>query len=156
METVTDIAKEGDIPAIMELLKQVHEVHASARPDIFPGQSKYTEEQVKEILTNPVLPVIVAREGGKTVGYCFCKLSSPGFAEYIKNNNSLYIDDLCVDKSCRGRGVGRILYNAAVQFAREHDCYNITLNVWELNSSAKAFYQKMGLLPLKTTLEKIL
>ena len=136
MEIVTDIAKETDIPAIMELLKRVHEVHASARPDIFPGQSKYTEEQIKEILTNPVLPVIVARD--------------------IKNNNSLYIDDLCVDKSCRGRGVGRILYNAAVQFAREHDCYNITLNVWELNSSAKAFYQKMGLLPLKTTLEKIL
>lgn len=56
----------------------------------------------------------------------------------------------------RGKGVGRILYNAALAFARAHDCYNVTLNVWELNTSAKAFYQKMGLVPLRTTMEKIL
>lgn len=61
----------------MELLKQVHEVHASARPDIFPGQSKYTEEQVKEILTNPALPVIVAREGGKTWAIAFANFLPP-------------------------------------------------------------------------------
>ena len=48
------------------------------------------------------------------------------------------------------------MYNAALAFARAHDCYNVTLNVWELNTSAKAFYKKMGLVPLRTTMEKIL
>lgn len=156
MNIVTDMANEGDIPAIMSLLKQVHKVHADGRPDLFPGESKYTANDVKEILTNPLFPVLVAREEGKTVGYAFCKLSSPDFAPQVSKRNSLYIDDLCVDESMRGKGVGRILYNAALAFARAHDCYNVTLNVWELNTSAKAFYQKMGLVPLRTTMEKIL
>lgn len=106
MNIVTDMANEGDIPAIMSLLKQVHKVHADGRPDLFPGESKYTANDVKEILTNPLFPVLVAREEGKTVGYAFCKLSSPDFAPQVLKRNSLYIDDLCVDESMRGKGGG--------------------------------------------------
>lgn len=156
MEITIDSAKVTDIPRIMELLKQVHKVHADGRPDLFPGDTKYNEEQLQEILTNPLLPVLVAREGEKVVGYAFCKLQSPGLSPEIGRRHSLYIDDLCVDENCRGKGVGRTLYDAALSYAREHDCYNLTLNVWELNSGAKAFYKKMGLLPLCTTMEKIL
>ena len=36
-------AKEKDIPRILELLKQVLQIHADIRPDIFiPGTTKYT------------------------------------------------------------------------------------------------------------------
>ena len=156
MNIVTDFAKLTDIPRIMELLRQVHAVHAEGRPDLFPGDSKYTPQQLQEILTNPSLPVLVAREGDKVVGYAFCKLQTPAFSSQVTKRHSLYIDDLCVDEACRGNGVGRSLYNAALSYAREHDCYNLTLNVWELNAGTKAFYQKMGLVPLRTTMEKLL
>ena len=66
MGIVTDFAKIDDIPAIMVLLKQVHKVHSDGRPDLFePGTTKYDQTQLKEILTNPYRPVIVARENGK-------------------------------------------------------------------------------------------
>lgn len=90
------------------------------------------------------------------VGYAFCKLQTPAFSSQVTKRHSLYIDDLCVDEACRGKGIGRSLYNAALSYAREYDCYNLTLNVWELNAGAKAFYQKMGLVPLRTTIEKLL
>ena len=156
MDITIDFAKTEDIPRIMELLKVVHKVHSDARPDIFvPGTTKYSAAQVQEILTNPALPVIVARDNGVVVGYAMCKLLTP---EYLRGErtHSLYIDDICVDAACRGKGVGGKLCNAAKQYAREHNCYNITLNVWELNEGAKKFYQRMGLVPLRTTLECIL
>ena len=155
-QIVISMAEAEDIPALLVLLKQVHAVHAEHRPDIFPGESKYDAEQLKEILTDPSAPVLVARSGGRAVGYVMCRLSSPAFAVSVTRRRSLYIDDLCVDEAMRGRGVGRLLYEAAVSFARGHDCYNLTLNVWEFNEGAVAFYKKMGLLPLKTTMEKIL
>ena len=47
-------AEERDIPRIGELLLQVAELHAKARPDLFrAGQRKYTDEEFKAILRDP-------------------------------------------------------------------------------------------------------
>ena len=69
---------------------------------------------------------------------------------------TLYIDDLCVDENLRGRNIGKELYNAAVEFAKENGCYNLTLNVWSCNESAMKFYESCGLVPQKTSMEIIL
>ena len=69
---------------------------------------------------------------------------------------TLYIDDLCVDEACRGQHIGRSLYEFVLAFAKKQGCYNVTLNVWECNTGAKRFYEKCGLVPQKTGMEKIL
>ena len=69
---------------------------------------------------------------------------------------TLYIDDLCVDEGLRGRHVGKSLYEAATQLAKELGCYNLTLNVWSCNPSAMRFYEAQGLVPQKVTMEVIL
>jgi len=48
------------------------------------------------------------------------------------------------------------LYDAVLAFAKEHDCYNVTLNVWSCNKSAMRFYEKCGLKPQKVGMEVIL
>ena len=46
-------ATAADIPQIDELLRQVLEVHHAGRPDLFKGGvKKYTDEELKAILTN--------------------------------------------------------------------------------------------------------
>ena len=45
-------AEERDIPAIMELLKQVKRVHYDGRPDLFKLSTKYTEDELRVILNN--------------------------------------------------------------------------------------------------------
>ena len=45
-------AKESDIPAIMDLLKQVNLTHYIGRPDLFNLTTKYTEDELREILNN--------------------------------------------------------------------------------------------------------
>ena len=69
---------------------------------------------------------------------------------------TLYIDDLCVDENCRGNHVGTKLYNYVINYAKENNYYNVTLNVWAANTNALAFYQKIGLQVQKIGMEKIL
>jgi len=150
-------AKKEDIDGINSLLYQVLEVHHKGRPDLFySGVKKYTDEEIFAILENPKTPVFVAVEEGKVLGYAFCIFTEVKGSHILKDNKSLYLDDLCVDETCRGKHVGKSLYRHVLAFARENGCYNLTLNVWSCNESAMGFYEKMGLLPQKTVLEKIL
>lgn len=69
---------------------------------------------------------------------------------------TLYIDDLCVDEGSRGQHVGEALYHHVLDFARDEGFYNVTLHVWELNKSARGFYEHLGMQPLQTTMEQVL
>ena len=150
-------AKEKDIPAILNLLSQVLEVHAVIRPDLFiSGTTKYTAEELKEILADQYRPVFVAEEGGEVLGYCFCVLERVERNNMHRDSMTLYIDDLCVDEKRRGQHIGRQLADFATAFARETGCYDITLNVWEGNDTAREFYRRNGFTTRKTVMEKIL
>lgn len=151
-------AEAKDKARISKLLGQVLEVHHKARPDLFKsGAKKYTDPELDEILRDESRPIFVAEdESGLVLGYSFCV-----FVQHIDNNiltdiKTLYIDDLCVDESARGRGIGHALYNHAVEYARASGCYNVTLNVWADNTSALGFYESLGLHKQKIGMEIIL
>lgn len=149
-------AARGDIGALARLLLQVHKVHSDARPDLFrPGARKYTDEELAAILEDDARPVFAAVLDGKVAGYAFCVLQRPEHANMV-DALTLYIDDLCVDEACRGRGVGRALYEHVLAFARKAGCHNLTLNVWEGNPGARRFYERMGLGVQKTGMETLL
>ncbi len=149
-------AENKDIPTIIDLLKQVNAVHAEARPDLFKLATKYSEEEVKGLISDENTPIFVADDGGKVLGYAMCKLIVHSGESIMQDMKSLYIDDICVDESARGKHVGTQIYDHVLAFARDIGCYNITLNVWTCNPAAGAFYKKLGLIPQKTTMEKIL
>ena len=52
--------------------------------------------------------------------------------------------------------VGQRLFEHVKQEARKLGCYEVTLNVWQGNDSAIAFYQKMGLKVQEMRMEYIL
>ena len=150
-------AEERDIPAIMELLKQVNRVHYDGRPDLFKLATKYTEDELSAILKNDKTPVFVCTDGdGKVLGHGFCVLQRPENVNLLNDLLTLYIDDICVDASARGKHVGSAIYDHILDFAREKGCYNVTLNVWSCNPGAIKFYEKLGLEPYKIGMEKVL
>ena len=145
------------ISGINSLLRQVLEVHHKGRPDIFKGGAKkYTDSELEEILADDERPVFAAVDGEKVLGYAFCILQQHKDNNILTDIKTLYIDDLCVDEETRGTGVGKSLYEYVLDYAREKSCYNVTLNVWSCNEGAMKFYEKMGLLPQKVGMEKIL
>lgn len=150
-------AENKDIPQLDKLLFQVNKVHSDARPDLFkPGAKKYTDEELKAILANDGTPVFAAVDENENIlGYAFCDFES-AHSGAMQNRKTLYIDDLCVDEVCRGQHVGTKLYEYVLDFAKREGCYNVTLNVWALNESARKFYEKCGLAVQKIGMEKIL
>lgn len=149
-------ATEADVPALRRLLRQVLTVHHRGRPDLFRDKTeKYTERELPALLCDETRPVFVAVRDGAVCGYVFCMLRQLPADNILTDIKTLYIDDLCVDESARGEGVGRALYAHACAFAKENGCYNLTLNVWACNESALRFYEACGLKPQKIGLETI-
>ena len=151
-------AKRKDLNRINDLLLQVCMVHHKGRPDLFRfGAKKYTNEDLEEILEDEERPVFVAvDENDYVLGYAFCIFQQHKENAVLTDVKTLYIDDLCVDERKRGRHIGKTLYDAVIAFAKEQECYNVTLNVWSLNENAMKFYQSCGMIPQKIGMETLL
>lgn len=150
-------AEEKDIPKIGDLLSQVDLVHHTGRPDIFKIGRKYSDDELKILLKDSNRPILVATDkDDKVMGYCFCILQQHIDDSVLTDIKTLYIDDLCVDETLRGKHIGKELYNSAVALAQELGCHNLTLNVWSCNQSALKFYASLGLIPQKIGMELIL
>ena len=101
-----------------------------------------TEEGLRASLfgAKPAAEVVLAYAGQEPVG----------FALYFHNYSTflgragLYLEDLFVVPSWRGRGVGRKLLGHVASVAVERACGRMEWCVLDWNESAIAFYQKLG------------
>ena len=151
-------AKPADIPKLLDLLTQVNMVHHNGRPDLFNGPAtKYTAEELKEMLHDAARPIFVCADESDTVlGYAFCMFQRHENDHILTDITTLYIDDICVDEAARGKHVGKSLYEHVLAFAKKSGCYNVTLNVWALNPVARKFYESLGMQVQKLGMEQIL
>lgn len=153
---VIRFAEKRDIPGMIDLLRQVGEVHHQIRPDLFrSGAQKYDETDLEALLEDPSRPVFIGDVDGKVAGYAFCILQITENNPVLRDRKVLYIDDLCVDEHCRRQGIAKKLYDRVLAFAREIGCDAVTLNVWYGND-ALAFYEKCGMRFQKIGMEVIL
>lgn len=149
-------AEKRDIDAIIKLLHQVNMVHYEKRPDLFkPYTTKYDEQELEALLSDDSKPIFVY-DDGEVLGHAFCQISEVKNHRLLQDAKTLYIDDICVEETARGRHIGQSLYEYVRDYARSIGCYNITLNVWEGNDSALSFYRSMGMQVQKTGMETIL
>ena len=149
-------AEKRDIDAIIKLLHQVNMVHYEKRPDLFkPYTTKYDEQELEVLLGDDSKPIFVY-DDGEVQGHAFCQISEVKNHRLLQDAKTLYIDDICVEETARGRHIGQSLYEYVRDYARSIGCYNITLNVWEGNDSALSFYRSMGMQVQKTGMETIL
>ena len=150
-----------DLPGVTRLLEQVLDIHHERRPDIFRAHTrKYTDDELAQIFDDDSRPVFVAvgegADDGEVLGYAFCMHQQHVDDNVLTDIRTLYIDDLCVDERARGQHIGAALYRHVLDYARTTGCYNVTLNVWACNESARRFYERMGLVPQKIGMEVIL
>ena len=148
------LACNNDISGILKLLYQVGDVHHQIRPDIFrSGALKYDEAALQDLLKEESRPIFAAVEDDALLGYCFCVMKDYRGSGVQTDRVEVYIDDLCVEETCRGQGVATALYRHVTQWAKELGCDFISLNVWCGNDSAMAFYEKMGMTPRHIMME---
>lgn len=135
-----------DAEQIHNLLCDIARLHAEGNPDVFEGtEAKYGVDEVRAMLKEPSVNVLCASEGDTVLGYLICKVNLTEADGLKRFRRVLYIDDLCVDGSKRGGGIGRALFEGAKRLASELNCSALDLNVWSFNKNAIAFYEKMGM-----------
>ena len=147
-------AEPKDVTGMLALLRQVGRVHHEGRPDIFRSNAqKYSASQVLNLLNSAATPIFVAVEEEKVLGYGFCIMKDYTQDSVLNPHKSLYIDDLCVDESCRGQNVAKALYDHTCGYAKNLGCAFVSLNVWCGNHRAQRFYEKMGMKARSITME---
>ena len=136
-----------------KLLYQADAVHNSIRPDLFKSDTpKYNAQELTTIINDSSKPIFVY-DDGEVVGHAFCQITEVRNHRLLQDIKTLYIDDICVDEDSRGKHIGKALFEYVRNYARSIGCNNITLNVWEGNDPAMAFYKNMGMKVQKTGME---
>ena len=129
-----------DLPVILELIKALSEYeHLS-------GEVVATEELLKVTLFGLNSPA--------EVQIAFDKKQTLGFALYFRTFSTflgrpgIYLEDLYVRESARGKGVGEALLRRTAQRTREIGGGRLEWSVLNWNEPSIKFYQKMGASPL--------
>lgn len=77
-----------------------------------------------------------------------------GFALYFFNfstfagRHGVYLEDLFVPESHRGRGVGKALLARLARIAADNDCARLEWSVLDWNAPSIAFYRSLGAAPM--------
>lgn len=102
----------------------------------------FVSESSWQRLLDPQEPVgcIMARLGPRAIG----------FANYVQHRstwtvgNYLYLEDLFVDPSVRGQGVGRRLIGSLYDLAERAGCSRVYWHTHETNATAMLLYNRIG------------
>ena len=137
-----ELARPGDREAIDRLAKQVHAMHVSWRPDIYEMvETMYTPERFSEAVKARHL--YAAKIDDAVVGYVLVKIRDYDWPGVVRRKVML-IDEICVDKSCRGQGIGQQMMEEVRALAKAFRCTDMQLGVYPQNDDAVGFYQKCG------------
>jgi len=105
-------------------------------------EESFSTEKVSSELNNPHSHFFIAWEEDIPVGYL--KLNSGEAQTELKDDTALEIERIYVKKSHHGQKVGQLLYDQALETARNLNKSYLWLGVWEENLRALQFYRKNG------------
>ncbi len=102
----------------------------------------FSPAQIKNELNNTNSTFFIAELNGKAVGYA--KLRENSAVDCLKNENAVELHRIYILERAKGKGVGGELMNRCFETARAKGYETIWLGVWERNSAAQKFYEKLG------------
>ncbi|MGI9043130.1 MAG: GNAT family N-acetyltransferase [Gemmatimonadaceae bacterium] len=129
-------AGESDIPLILRFIKDL------AVYERMPDECVATEEKLRSTLfgQNPAAEVLVARLDGNPVGFA---LFFHSYSTFLAQRG-IYLEDLFVDPSARGKGIGFRLLSELARLAVERGCGRLEWAVLNWNDLAIDFYKRIG------------
>lgn len=138
------VAMKSEAPALAALRSRV----ARAMTEEF-GQGHWSGQPSKAEVQRQLRAshVLVARQGAEIVGTVRLVRAMPwafDSSAFTPVAKPLYVLGLAVAPSCRDRGVGRQVMEAAKQTARDWRAQALWLDAYEHPAGAGAFYEKCG------------
>lgn len=102
----------------------------------------FSEEKLTAELKDENSEFYFATLDDEVIGYL--KLNFGESQTELKDNKALEIERIYVSKEFQGKSVGQLLYDKAIQIAKQKNSDYVWLGVWEENPRAIRFYKKNG------------
>lgn len=127
----------ADVPILMEIAKKSHTDTRFFFDQNFPREKceSLYEIWVRGSCENPADQVLVAEVGGLTVGYITFK---------VTDETEGQISLVGIEKQARGKGVGKSLVNAALDWFAGRNVRSVQVITQGRNVAAQRLYQKCG------------
>lgn len=145
--------KEGDRAEVNRLLYQSTVIHSAGVPDFFiPLEESINEKIYAEILSADDQVLFCAEnEDGVLCGVCH--LSFHNRSGWVEMKN-VHVENIVVDETCRGQGIGHALMAEAERIAKEWGAVQLNLMCWHFNDGARRLYESLGMTEQRSILVK--
>ncbi|MEM5311843.1 GNAT family N-acetyltransferase [Paraburkholderia sp. JHI869] len=136
MSATIRAATAADVGAMHALMYELAEFEKLTH--LFTG----TAEGLADALfgARPAAEALVAEDAGRIVGYA---LYFHNYSTFL-SRRGLYLEDLYVQPSQRGTGLGTAMLRALAAIAVERGCARFEWTVLDWNTPAIGFYEKLG------------
>jgi GNAT superfamily N-acetyltransferase len=133
-------AVAGDAPLVLSFIRQLAEYEKLSHA------VKATQQEIEDTLfgPRPAAEVVLADYRDKPVGFA---VFFHNFSTFV-GKPGLYLEDLFVNPSARGLGIGKTLLAFLAQLAQERGCGRVEWSVLDWNRPAIDFYHTLGAQPM--------
>src|SRR5690606_11765120 len=105
-------------------------------------ESGFSTDKLTAELNSKTSEFYFAKLGSEVIGYL--KLNFGQSQTELKDEKALEIERIYVLKEFHGKKIGQILYDKALEVAKDIEADYVWLGVWEENPRAISFYRKNG------------
>jgi GNAT superfamily N-acetyltransferase len=133
-------ATERDVPLILSFIKELAEYERLSHEVVA------TEQLLRASLfgERPAAEVVMGDYGDEPAGFA---LFFHNFSTFL-GRPGIYLEDLYVTPSLRGRGVGRAMLAYLAKLAKKRDCGRLEWSVLDWNAPAIKLYKSIGATPM--------
>ena len=145
-------ASKEDYPAILPIAHQAQEKHATALPHIFQrGVAGLPKDYFLSLLEKDFRGIYIAEIEKSIVGYAIVEFQQARYLDILIPRAIASINDIAVLQAHQGKGIGRLLFEACVEWAKSRGAASLELTVWEFND-AIGFYERLGMKTINRTM----
>jgi GNAT superfamily N-acetyltransferase len=135
-------ARREDLPSVLSLFDELDGLQRDWR--LFtprPGVADDVRRKYAGAMTRSDVMVAVAEDGAEVVGMAFAEARTPS---RFSDERSVEISGVIVRAERRREGIGRLLVQEAVRFARELGLPWASLRTYGPNAEAMEFWESLG------------
>ena len=156
MEISVRKATADDYNSLCELFDEGDALHRDYLPHIFqtPGGAAREKDYYLGLIADEDVALLVAEAGENLVGFVHAIVrDSPALPILVPRRYAI-VDGIVVRSGFQNQGIGRILMDKMQEWAIAKSATSIELNVYEFNSAAISFYERLGYQALSRKMRK--
>jgi GNAT superfamily N-acetyltransferase len=128
-------ARPGDAPSLLPLYEWLFEPPGSKPPGWDADRAAVA---LADAIASDDAAVLVAEEDGEPIGLCTAYLDLAS----VRFGPRCWVEDLVVDPEHRSRGAGKLLLDAAKDWARDRGATHLELDSGDARADAHRFYER--------------